>query len=371
MLKALDVWGRSDMYSEERWSLTWARICQHLGCCCTRGVSESSFAKRYDSAPGLLPMDLANVQQAMAISEHLERTLSATSPDTVNWDFDIPRVVGAAAGRLGDDHISGIDVAGGNAPCWWVTGATGRSGHGVNGIYFPVSSLPNYSGTQPYLRGAPAVESCSNVDRDGRRIAPPPPPRCMALLRCNRRDWALCDLGTEMSNFDESQWRYAAESDGAFPPVAGWYAASRSRMQRVRSSEESARDSDENGGGSAETAAPVVQMLSGSRGWICRLTVFAVPIKQKIRELERLLAGAGQHGGQHRARVAQQLQGMRMAAGDATLSGAQDPRSSGSKCSAMAGGGSSDIGTPMFAARVRIFPLDEVRSLSLSLSLTL
>ena len=43
MLKALDVWGRSEMYTEERWSLTWPRICQHLGASCTRGISEVRF----------------------------------------------------------------------------------------------------------------------------------------------------------------------------------------------------------------------------------------------------------------------------------------------------------------------------------------
>jgi hypothetical protein len=106
-------------------------------------------------------------------------------------------------------------------------------------------------------------------------------------------------------------------------------------------------------------------MLSGSRGWICRLTVFTVPIKQKIRELERLLAGAGEHGGQHRARLAQQLQGMRMATAAGPLSGFQQSGSSDSKRSAIAASeGSSDIALPMFAARIRIYPLDEIWSRS-------
>ena len=223
MLKALDVWGRSEMYTEERWSLTWPRICQHLGSSCTRGISESCFAKRYESAPALLPMDLANVQHAMAISEHLERTSSATAPNAANWDFDIPRVVGAAAGRLDDAH--GAGAAGhGNAPCWWVVNTGGRRGHGVNGIYFPIGSLPRYSGVQPYLRGAPAVELTPGgpTGPGGRRAAPPPPARSMALLQCNRREWVLSDLGTELCDFSESQWRYSSESDGAFPPTSGW-----------------------------------------------------------------------------------------------------------------------------------------------------
>lgn len=337
------------MYSEERWFLTWARICQHLGCSCTRGVSKSSFAKRYDIAPGLLPMDLANVQHAMAITEHLERSSSGTSRDALNWDFDIPRVVGAAAGRLGEgDCTSRIDTASKNAPCWWVTGATGRRRHIVNGIYFPVPSLPNYSGPQPYLRGALAV--------DTRQATSLQPPRCMALLRHNRRDWALCDLGTEMSNFDPTHWSYAAESDGVFPPTSGWYDTffDRRRISRTRLSEDSARDSDEDGEGvlsdGGETGLPVVQMLNGSRGWVCRLTVFTVPIHRKIRELEGLLAGAGQHGGQHRTRVKQQLQGMRMAVATGVLP------------SSTAGG--NDTGPPILAARVRIYPVDEIGSRS-------
>ena len=297
------------------------------------------------------------MQHAMAICEHLERTSSATAPNAANWDFDIPRVVGAAAGRLGDDH--GAAAAGhGNAPCWWVVNAAGRRGHGVNGIYYPISSLPRYSGVQPYLRGASAVELTPALSTapGGRRAAPPPPARSMALLQCNRREWVLSDLGTELCDFSESQRRYSSESDGAFPPTDGWCEPSFSRSRGVsrgdRPDGDPAGDCDEDGGsadGEGGGAVPSLRMLGGSCGWICRLTVFGVPINEKVRELERLLADVGQHGGQQRARVAQELQGLRMAV--ASLSEKAKP-GAGSRSQAAGQYGSDDgITASVHAAR--------------------
>lgn len=66
-LKSIDVWGRSDAYSDVYWAWTWRRICEQQ-VASAEGLDRSCFARRY-AGPGrcaMLATDVERVRSASA-----------------------------------------------------------------------------------------------------------------------------------------------------------------------------------------------------------------------------------------------------------------------------------------------------------------
>ena len=87
-LKSIDVWGRSDAYSDVYWGWTWRRICEQLQSA-PKGLDEACFARRYDG-PGrstMLATDVARVRSASAAARarRPSETVRALGPSPARW----------------------------------------------------------------------------------------------------------------------------------------------------------------------------------------------------------------------------------------------------------------------------------------------
>ena len=54
-LKSIDVWGRSDAYSDVYWAWTWRQICMRAACAPAEGLDIACFSRRY-AGPGRCAM---------------------------------------------------------------------------------------------------------------------------------------------------------------------------------------------------------------------------------------------------------------------------------------------------------------------------
>lgn len=339
MLQSIGVWEQCASYTDARWSLTWAQICQHLGAVCVRGVDEPALCRRYTSCPGLLPHHLAQAAAAATISTSLQ--LGSSGAMHGAWGgctiaFTVPKSPRPGRGNGWLVEHAGVPHA--------------------NGIYLP-AELPRYTGVQPYLRAAGS--GGGGAPADGWTIW---------LLRWAQRRWTITDVGVTVADrgvefsFEEEQRRlYVADCRGvaelgiaprALPPAGGWehgpaallLAEERRRQRRggpdqptagvaTQLNDDGSRRRRGGGGSDGDDDAkllllPGLRELSAcDRGWSCRLCGCG-PIADKIAQLEGLEREVQGLGGQKHELLRGTLVALRAASSLAVVA-ATSPRASG------------------------------------------
>lgn len=66
-LKSIDVWGRSDAYSDVYWAWTWRQICVRAACAPAEGLDIACFSRRY-AGPGRCAMLATDVERVRSAS---------------------------------------------------------------------------------------------------------------------------------------------------------------------------------------------------------------------------------------------------------------------------------------------------------------
>ena len=66
-LKSIDVWGRSDAYSDVYWAWTWRQICMRAACAPAEGLDIACFSRRY-AGPGRCAMLATDVDRVRSAS---------------------------------------------------------------------------------------------------------------------------------------------------------------------------------------------------------------------------------------------------------------------------------------------------------------